>query len=336
MREEYSIDLHQAEPLLRQCGLTPNYKAEYTVGVFEDDELVATGSLWEDMIQMMAVSPEHQGEDLTGTVITHLIGKARERGRTNLHLFTKPEKAVMFRGLGFRQVAVARPYAALMEWGRPGIEEYCAQIREAAGAPAPLTAAMVMNCNPFTLGHRYLVETAASQCDKVVILAVQEDVSVFPFEDRIRLIREGTADLPNVVVLPGGRYAVSSLTFPSYFTKETQLAYAHCAIDAEIFKAHTAPTLGVTRRYVGTEPLSPVTAIYNQTLKQRLEPEIQVVELPRKEQEGQPISASRVRALLAQGDLEGVRPLVPPTTFAYLESEDARPVLEKLRRMGDQ
>ncbi|MEG0753063.1 MAG: [citrate (pro-3S)-lyase] ligase [Angelakisella sp.] len=333
MREEYKISLKTAEPLIRSCGLSLSLGVDYTVGVFEEDVLVATGSLCHDMIQMLAVSEQHQGEDLAAVVITHLIGQARQRGYSGVHLFTKPGKVSMFSPLGFRQIAIAPPHAALLEWGSPGIADYCATLRRDAGEPKPVTAALVMNCNPFTLGHRYLVETAAANADKVVILVVEEDVSEFPFAHRIELVRQGTAHLPNVVVLSGGRYAVSSLTFPSYFTKEDNLAAAQSAIDADIFVRHTAPALGVTKRFVGTEPLSPTTAIYNAALLERLPPAgIEVVELMRREQHGAPVSASRVRKLLSEGRLPEVQELVPDTTWAYLNSDIAVPVLERLQR----
>ncbi|MEG2074841.1 MAG: [citrate (pro-3S)-lyase] ligase, partial [Angelakisella sp.] len=267
MREEYKISIAAAAPLITSCGLSVNTDAEYTVGVFEDDALVATGSLCGDMIQMMAVSEAHQGEDLASVVITHLLDCARSAGHSGVHLFTKPEKAAMFLPLGFKQIAIARPYATLLEWGRPNIDDYCAKLRCDAGAPAPVTAALVMNCNPFTLGHQYLVEAAAAAADKVIVLVVEEDVSEFPFAHRLALVQAGTAQLPNVTVMSGGRYAISALTFPSYFTREDKLAAAQAEIDADIFARHTAPALGITKRFVGTEPLSPTTAIYNAALR---------------------------------------------------------------------
>jgi len=334
IEERRLSNVKQAEDLIITCGLSVNYNVDYTVGIFYDDELVATGSLFGDMIQMMAVSPDHQGEDLSAVVITHLIKHALETGKNNLHLFTMPEKMNMFVPLGFSVVAVAKPYAALLEWGRPGISEYCRDIKAQAGEICGSASAIVMNCNPFTLGHRYLIETAAAKNSRVFILAVQEDISVFPFDVRYRLICEGTAHLPNVTVIPGGRYVVSSLTFPSYFTKDTQLANAHCAIDVEIFLKHIVPTLGITKRYIGTEPFSPVTEIYNKTMKERLVPAgIEVVELPRIEKSGAAISASRVRALLTVGNMEAVKELVPMTTYNYLASEAAIPVLSKLRKL---
>ena len=96
------------------------------------------------------------------------------------------------------------------------------------------------------------------------------------------MVKDGVRDLKNVTVLPGGRYAVSELTFPSYFTKDENLAAANAAVDAELFAQKIAPALGINQRFIGTEPLSAVTKIYNETLKQRLPKYgITVTEIPR-------------------------------------------------------
>ncbi len=335
-------DLSKVENLLNKCSLSKPDGVDYTAGIYDDNgELVATGSLKGDMFQAVAVDPAHQGEDLMGKLLTHLIGVASERGLSSLHLFTKPEKAVQFQGLGLRLVASARPYAALLEWGRSGIEQYLDTLRLTAklaesqfaarhdSAAPEMISALVMNCNPFTLGHRYLVEQAAAASDIVYLLVVEEDKSLFSFKDRFEMVRRGVADLANVVVISGGRYAVSSLTFPSYFTKEENLAKAHTAIDAEIFCRHIAPALQVKRRYVGTEPLSAVTAVYNETLKERLpRAAIEVVELERLEKDGAPVSASRVRALLGDSlcqpdgqTLEELSKLLPASSLEYMMAE---------------
>ena len=335
-------DLSKVENLLDKCSLSKPEGVHYTAGVYSDSgELMATGSLKADMIQAIAVDPVHQGEDLMGKLMTHLVGAAEAQGYSNLHLFTKPEKAVQFQGLGFRLVASARPYAALLEGGREGIDRYLDGLKLTAkqaeadfaanhdGAKPEKVSALVMNCNPFTLGHRYLVEQASAASDIVYLLVVEEDKSLFRFTERFDMVKLGVADLTNVVVIPGGRYAVSSLTFPSYFTKEENLAKAHTAIDAEIFCRHIAPALGVKRRFLGTEPLSAVTNVYNGTLKERLpRADIEVTELTRLEKEEQPVSASRVRGLLGESRETLVNPseelvsqlaaLLPATTLNYL------------------
>ncbi len=332
------IELHTAAELLEKCGLSMPEGVDLTIGVFDDVDgsLVAAGSIKGDMLQGLAVDPARQGEDLTGRLLTALIAEAKDA--QSLYLFTKPEKTMQFTGLGFRLVAKARPYAALLEWGQDGVKKYRAkleQVRAEAGLPEhAVVGALVMNCNPFTRGHRYLVETAARACDHVFLLVVEEDLSRFAFRDRLKLVQQGTADLENVTVFSGGRYAVSELTFPSYFTREDKVADAHAAMDAELFAAVIAPALGVDRRFVGTEPHSKVTKIYNETLQNRLPKHgIAVVEIPRLEACGGVVSASRVRTLLDQGDAaawEEIRELVPQTTYTYLQANARQVTLMEL------
>ena len=177
------IQLNQAADLLEKCGLSLPKDVDCTIGVFDnvDGKLVAAGSIKGDMLQGIAVDPEKQGEDLTGRLMTALIADAKDA--QSLYLFTKPEKAMQFTGLGFRLVAKARPYAALLEWGVDGVKQYRQQlekVRQESGLDEnAVTGALVMNCNPFTKGHRYLIETAARACDHVFILVVEEDLSRF-------------------------------------------------------------------------------------------------------------------------------------------------------------
>lgn len=288
------IQIEKAKELLESCGLSIPSGIDYTAGVYNDNgKLVATGSLKGDMIQGIAVDPAFQGEDLTAKVFTHLI---QTTDRESLYLFTKPDKVQQFVGLGMRHVATARPYAGLLEWGKEGVKEFQEYIAQFAEGQA---SCLVMNCNPFTLGHRYLIEKAASESNRVFVFVVEENASLFSFEDRINMVRMGTADLENVVVLGGGRYMISDVTFPSYFTKEEDFAKAHTAMDAEIFASCIAPVIKVNRRYVGTEPNSAVTAVYNEALKKRLpRTGVEVVEVPRLEVNGEVVSASKVRGLL--------------------------------------
>lgn len=180
--------------------------------------------------------------------------------------------------------------------------------------------AVVMNCNPFTLGHRYLIEQALSQCDYLAVFVVQEDQSIFPFEDRISLVDACTSDLKNVVVIPSGRFIISSLTFSEYFNKsEMQDRVVDSSMDVTLFAREIAPCLHITKRFAGEEPFDTVTRQYNDTMK-RILPEygIEFVEIPRKESNGEAISASHVRELLEKKDFDGIRPLVPEPTFDYL------------------
>jgi [citrate (pro-3S)-lyase] ligase len=180
--------------------------------------------------------------------------------------------------------------------------------------------AIVMNCNPFTNGHKYLIEYAASQVDFLYIFTVEENKSYFSFEDRIELIKQGTAHINNVVVLPSGKFIISALTFPGYFYKDDlKDAVIDCSDDVTIFAQHIAPALNITIRFAGEEPLDPVTSQYNQAMADILPCySIEFKIIPRKEKDGQIISASLVRKYYEQGNLTAIEGLVPSGTYNYL------------------
>ena len=154
------------------------------------------------------------------------------------------------------------------------------------------------------------------------MFVLSEDKGHFSAKDRMEMVKRGTAHLPNVTVLPTGPYLISSATFPTYFLKERDQAdRIQCMLDIQIFGQHFAPAFSISRRYVGSEPLSPLTNRYNETLKENLPPYgIEFIQIPRLEQGATPISASAVRAALAAGDWDTVRNLVPKTTFDYLQA----------------
>lgn len=323
------------EGLLERSGLIFEGAPDYTA-VAEDSEenIVATASLSGSVIKMVAADPQWQEAGLSGTVISALMRAAHEDGIHHLFVYTKPEMAPRFAGLGFRELA-ASSRSVLMECGTPGAEDYrrfLEGLRAENGAPA---AAAVMNCNPFTLGHRYLIEEAAKSSPLFYVIVVEEDASVFPFADRLELVRAGTADIANVRVVSSSHYAVSAATFPTYFLKdrgESSVARAQAELDARLFGALFVPALGVERRFVGTEPLSPITGLYNSVLKETLPPlGCEVTEISRRRSGDEVISASRVRAMIADGEESGLAELLPPATLDYLNTPRGAAVAAKLR-----
>ena len=303
----------QWEALLQKAGLTPDKDTDQTVTVWEGETLIATGSRKGNLLKCIAVDPAHRGEDLTAAVLSQLRNDAFQAGYKHLFLYTKPENRRMFEGLFFYPIAQTDT-VLLMENQKNGIGTFLDGLP--AAVPAQNIGTAVMNCNPFTLGHRYLIETAAKECDHVYVFVLSEDQSRFSAKDRMEMVRLGTKDLGNVTVLPTGPYLISSATFPTYFLKDReQAAQIHCQLDIEIFTKYFVPRFGITHRYVGTEPLSPMTAQYNEALKTYLK-DITLREVFRLEKGDAPVSASKVRSLLDAG--EDIRPYVPETTYQYL------------------
>lgn len=185
------------------------------------------------------------------------------------------------------------------------------------------SGAIVMNCNPFTKGHRYLIEKAASQVDYLYVFVVEEDKSVFPFEDRIQMVKAGTKTLTNVLVLPSGDYIISQKTFEQYFTKDQVETVDDMDYDVRIFGEVVAKEFGITVRFVGEEPYDKVTRKYNETMKRILpEYDVEVVEIPRiSNAEGEIISASKVRKYLQEHNIEALQSMLPDSTLEYLLGE---------------
>ena len=305
------------EQLLQKTGLVPEDKPEQIVLLWEGDDLAATGSRQGNILKYLAVSPDHQGEGLLATLITALRQEAFAQGYRHLFLYTKPANEHLFRDLMFYPVA-ATDKVLLMEDKPDGVQSFLNTLP--VDACDGVVGAAVMNCDPFTLGHRYLVESAAKECDKFYIFVLSEDQGHFSAADRLAMVKVGTADLKNVTVLPTGPYLISAATFPTYFLKDRDGAeQVQCLLDIAIFCKYFAPYFGITRRFVGTEPLSPMTNKYNDALKGNLPGKgIEVREIPRLEKAGTPVSASAVRKALAESDWNTLKNLVPPTTFDHL------------------
>lgn len=304
---------------LKNAELEPDGQVESTVLIWDEGELIATGSRQDNLLKCIAVDPLHQGEGLTATLLTNLRQDAFQAGHTHLFLYTKPKNEFMFSSLFFYPIAKTRQ-VLLMENKQGGIRSFLDSLPVAQGKGT--VGAAVMNCNPFTKGHRYLIETAAKECDRVYVFVLSEDKSYFSAKDRLEMVKRGTQDLKNVTVLPTGPYLISSATFPTYFLKEREKATEiQCLLDIEIFARYYAPKFHITRRYVGTEPLSPMTKQYNAALEAYLpEKGIELRQIPRLESDGEPVSATTVRSCLQ--DIDTLRNLLPESTLAYLTEND--------------
>lgn len=350
------------EAFLKRNGLRFDNMHYYAAITDDDGEMIAGGGLKGNVIKCVAVDDAHKGEAIANTLISHLIAHANEEGHSNVMLFTKPKNRQLFESLSFRLLAEA-PEAVLMETGIGGIcntvealkkikeeGEVCKENNQECkkeektnlnittpqhlnpSTPQPLTTTtplrgvVVMNCNPFTLGHRYLIEQAAKQVERLFVMVVREDCSLFAYAERKAMVEQGVAHLENVTVIDGSEYAISQATFPTYFLKRLDdAADTQMLLDLDLFRRHIAPALGTTVRFVGTEPTDRLTRRYNQLMHEVL---ADVREIVRLEKEGNAVSASRVRKAMEQGDMSTIRQLVPPTTLPYIIAHLATQALQ--------
>lgn len=350
------------EAFLKRNGLRFDDMHYYAAITDDDGEMIAGGGLKGNVIKCVAVDDAHKGEAIANTLISHLIAHANKEGHSNVMLFTKPKNRQLFESLSFRLLAEA-PEAVLMETGIGGINNMVEQLKKIKeegevckennqeckeeektnlnittpqhlnpSTTQPLTTTtprggvVVMNCNPFTLGHRYLIEQAAKQVERLFVMVVREDCSLFAYAERKAMVEQGVAHLKNVTVIDGSEYAISQATFPTYFLKRLDdAADTQMLLDLDLFRRHIAPALGATVRFVGTEPTDRLTRRYNQLMHEVL---TDVREISRLEKDGNAVSASRVRKAMEQGDMNVIRQLVPPTTLPYIIARLATQALQ--------
>ena len=304
-------------------------------GLYENP--VATGSFSGNVIKCVAVTKNFAGTGLAQNLITELVNELHQQGRDHLFLFTKPDNQRIFAELGFYHIATVPNLVTLMENDPRGLQNYLhalASFRiEQTDARLPVSA-IVVNCNPFTLGHRAIIEQASKESSVLYVFVVTEDSSEFRTEDRLRLVRLGMQDLANVQVIPAGSYVISRQTFPSYFLKSEKIVQeSHARLDCTIFRDSIAPALDITCRYIGEEPFCPVTRNYNAVLAELLPPAgIECRIIPRFAHAGRAVSASDVRRLFVMGDMPGVRALVPDCTYEFLSSSAADYALKSIFR----
>ncbi len=328
--------MEKVTALLHGEGIRLDANLDYTCAVVDEDyNVLATGSCFKNTLRCMAVSHEHQGEGLMNTIVSHLIDMQYQRGNVHLYLYTKCSSAKFFADLGFHEIVRIENELVFMENSRTGFSDYLSRLKKEYREGSSI-AAVVMNANPFTLGHRYLVEQAARDNDVVHLFAVSEDASLIPYPVRKKLILEGVADLSNVFVHDSGSYIISSATFPSYFQRdEESVIRGHALLDLTIF-SRIAEALGISVRYVGEEPRSLVTGIYNEIMRKELPLHgIRCIVIPRKEQNGEVISASTVRKALQEENWSLLENLVPETTYRYFKSSEATPLIARIRSAGN-
>ena len=304
--------LHRLEyqDLLLKSGISDEHDTDYTALLFDDFGLLACGSLKGNILKQIAVDQRGEGEGACAAVVSALVTHAYNEGFGKLFLFTKPQHRRLFGSMGFYPL-VESGDMLFMENMKNGLSGFLATIPKKDG----FTGCVVCNCNPMTYGHLFLIETAARECDRVLVFVLSEDASEFSTDVRMSFVKSCTEGIPNVEVYASREYLVSRATFPTYFLKSTiDVENSISELDLLLFAKRIAPELNIKRRYVGTEPYCAITAKYNETMK-RILPKfgIEVRELDRKDG----ISASRVRELLHQGKVDEIRGLVPPIVYDY-------------------
>lgn len=332
-------DIKLVTKLLKELGFEYQPSdVDFTLILYNlNDELIGTGSLYHTTLKYVAVSKKFRESTAFSLIVTSLTNKVLEKYK-RCFVFTKPQTANLFESLGFSKLATAKPLFSVLEFGYKTIKHYQEYLtKNVVKTKTDNIAAVVVNCNPFTKGHKYLIEKASKENELVYLFVVKEDLSVFPYKERWKLIETGVAHLKNIVMLSTGPYIVSGAIFPNYFIKNESsnlISEKQAEIDVTIFAKYIAPKLNIKRRYIGTENYCPITAAYNQAMKKILpKTGISVVEIPRitSGSEDNYISASKVREAIKQDRLESVLDFLPEVTKDFLLSKESEKIRKRIK-----
>lgn len=330
IKEDYQdlVKLLEENDLLLEEGI------QHTIGIYKDSVLLASGSIKGNILMCIAVKEDRQNSNIINILMENLLLKARNLGIENLFVFTKDRYINSFKHLGFNLVSMVNGVAVL-EIPPFGLSNYLKKISKLKfkNDSSKTIGSIIMNCNPFTLGHRFLVEESLKYCDYLYIFIVEEDKSTFPFLDRYEMVLQGVNDLGRVKVIPGGDYIISSITFPSYFLKNKNVKKHQADIDIDIFTKHIASTMNINKRFVGTEPYCETTKMYNEVLSENLkESGIDLVIIERFIVAGEYVSASKVRRILIENDFDKLNKYLPKSTIKYLKNMDLSNIISSLKK----
>lgn len=326
-------EVKEVRDFLQTFALQLDDNVDYTIVIRQNEEIKATCSKSKNVFKCFAVSDDLRGEGVSSTLMGAVSDRLFEEGVYHSFIFTKIENISIFTSLGYELIHKIEN-VALLEGGIYNIKKYLKAMQKEYDLDAVTEkVAIVMNCNPFTLGHKYLIEEAAGQNKEVLVFIVEEDKSSFPFMYRYAMVKEGVSHLHNVRVIKGGEYIISEATFPTYFLrKKDVILKAYTTLDASIFGRYFCETLNITKRFIGEEPYCDVTNAYNDALKEILPTYgVEVVEVKRKALMGDIISASKVRKLIVEGRIADIEHIVPSSTWEFLNTVVGKEIMGKIK-----
>lgn len=315
-------DRERLEKFLKKHDLKYEDNIEATFIIEENKEIIASASSYKNIIKCVAIDKNYQGGPLLNQIISEIMNEIYSKNFDNIFIYTKTKYKESFLHLGFKTIEEVDDKLVFMEKTN-AFKSYLEKLKKEK-KEADNIGAIVMNANPFTLGHLYLAEYAAKNCDFLYIFIVSEDLSIFSTRTRYELAKKATKNIKNLKILPTCDYIVSSATFPSYFIKEEDdLVKTHSKLDSLIFKNHIGKILNINKRFVGEEKHDKKTNIYNQTMKEvfsKGENKIELIEIERKKIGEEIISASKVRKLIKNKDLNSLEKYLPESTFDYIKN----------------
>ncbi|WP_083635553.1 [citrate (pro-3S)-lyase] ligase [Peptoniphilus porci] len=324
-KEVMNFEKGKVEKFLKRFDIDYERDIEYTIIAVDGDKIVGTGSSSGRVLKCFAIEESYQGMGITNAIITRLLNHQYEVGNKHLFIFTKPKNVKIFSDFGFSIVEETEDVALLDN----KIEQLHCILKNISDHRE--SGAIVINANPMTKGHLYLIETARKFTDLLHIFMVEEEGSTFPYKFRYQIVKEEVEKFDDVILHPGNDYIISKNTFPTYFYKdEKTILKAYSELDTKIFGRYFAKALNIKKRFVGTEDIDIVTKNYNETMKKILPNYgVELVEIERLKSDEEVISASKVRKLLKEKKFQEAYKYLPAATIKALKSDEGQKIINE-------
>lgn len=303
------------EFLLERDVIYEDLDASYIIR--DAGEIVATVSVKKNLIKFFYIDDKYQGEGLAIELINSALEDIIAKGYRSYFVFTKAKNENIFTSLSM-DVIEKTDDVVLLEGGFFKYKDWIETIKKDLDKDE--YNAIVMNANPLTLGHEYLVDKALENDRDLIIFVLEEDASYFSTRDRCEIVKKHYQGNNRVHVYKSGPYIISRATFPTYFLKkDTDKLKVYTELDAKIFAKRIAKDLNIKKRYFGTEPIDKVTEKYNEMMKKILyEYGVESEFIERKIMDGEVISASKVRECY-ENDFSACKKYLSSDVYELLE-----------------
>lgn len=291
---------------------------DYCIVIRNENKIIATCSKQFNLIKCISVCTKFNGLELANKLVTAILKQITSENYDEAFVITKFKNKEIFESMNFKSIYSNEKISFLTNrFDR--FEDYKNYLSKQKQDGT--NGLIVMNCNPFTLGHEFLIKEAAKQVDNLYIVPVLEDLSFFKYNERFEMMKQSISKMQNVFLLNGSGYIISKSVFPSYFLKSSdEVISEQTNLDSHIFVKLFKDALSIKKRFVGTEPISHTTNSYNETLNKVLtENKIELVVIPRLEINNEVVSASKVRVALANGDEKIINEMLPQTSIDVLK-----------------
>src|SRR5690554_6026105 len=130
---------------------------DYAIVLKDNNQIVGSCCKDKNVLKMIAIHPEYQQHNFVATLISEMQHVLFDQGYTHSFVFTPKKSKEIFISLNYHEI-ISVCDVCLLEKGKQKIDDVIESIRKQINTNTSNNGAIVINGNPFTLGHQYLID----------------------------------------------------------------------------------------------------------------------------------------------------------------------------------